>query len=142
METFTSTETIASTSLFQYESSETSLFPYISCSLLVFLCKIQNKSLNNFLQDRKLNLTLGSSTFVRSSLQYHLFFVTPVSIYIWLACLIHNLRIHGSSPANCKIKNLMNRAIYWWVLIGRNTVSMYIFIYICNLLVFSVCQND
>ena len=23
----------------------------------------------------------------------------------WLACLIHNLRIHGSSPVNCKIKS-------------------------------------
>jgi len=28
----------------------------------------------------------------------------------WLACLIHNPRIHGSSPANCKIKIC---CIYW-----------------------------
>ena len=28
----------------------------------------------------------------------------------WLACLIHNLRIHGSSPSTAK-SNLMNRAI-------------------------------
>ena len=46
----------------------------------------------------------------------------------WLACLIQNLRIYGSSPINWKNQKIIKIQPYSWVLIGRNTVYIYVYL--------------